>query len=106
VIRAGAALLGLLMAGGAVTASYHAGVEWHGWPGPDTCTGDLVAAPSSVAELLAQLQNKPVVPCDEAAWVFLGLSMAGWNALLSTGKEDGEVLVDAAGGRVVEGEST
>jgi disulfide bond formation protein DsbB len=21
--------------------------------------------------------------CDKAAWVFLGLSMAGWNALIS-----------------------
>ena len=31
--------------------------------------------------------GKPVqaVRCDEAAWVFAGLSMAGWNALISLG---------------------
>jgi disulfide bond formation protein DsbB len=61
---------------------YHSGVEWKWWLGPDTCatgaTSDLSAL--SVAEQLANVQ---VVRCDEAAWRFLGLSFAGWNAVAS-----------------------
>jgi disulfide bond formation protein DsbB len=61
---------------------YHSGVEWKWWLGPDTCatgaTSDLGAL--SVAEQLANVQ---VVRCDEAAWRFLGLSFAGWNAVAS-----------------------
>ncbi|WP_160140527.1 disulfide bond formation protein B [Blastochloris tepida] len=83
--RGGALLLSLVMAGGAVIASYHAGVEWHWWSGPASCTGDLASPWSSTADLIAQLNAAPIVPCDEPAWVFLGLSMAGWNALLSAG---------------------
>jgi len=61
---------------------YHAGVEWKWWPGPQECSGvwgDLGSA-SSLAE---RLKSMRVVRCDEAAWRFLGLSLAGYNAVIS-----------------------
>lgn len=69
---------------GAGLAAFHAGVEWKWWPGPTTCTGGGVAA---AGDLVAMLKGgKVAIPqCDKAAWVFLGLSMAGWNALASLG---------------------
>lgn len=79
------ALLILIAAAFVVNAGlgiYHSGVEWKWWPGPDTCAvvgaSDLGAL--SVAE---QLANAQVIRCDEAAWRFLGLSFAGWNAAAS-----------------------
>jgi disulfide bond formation protein DsbB len=76
-------LLALIFLTGAGIAIYHAGAEWKFWPGPSTCsgTGGGVSAAG-----LANLMNgaKVEMPhCDKAAWVFLGLSMAGWNALIS-----------------------
>jgi disulfide bond formation protein DsbB len=62
--------------------AYHAGVEWKFWPGPDTC-GTAQALPSSAADLLSGLEAQHVVRCDEAAWTFAGLSMAGWNVIAS-----------------------
>ncbi len=63
-------------------ASYHAGVEWKFWPGPDTC-GTAQALPGSPSDLLSGLANAHVVRCDEAAWTFAGLSKAGWNVIAS-----------------------
>lgn len=65
-------------------AAFHAGVEWKWWPGPTTCSGGTVAA---AGDLVAMLKGDKIKPpaCDKAAWVFLGLSMAGWNALISLG---------------------
>src|SRR5262249_50038431 len=62
---------------------YHAGAEWHFWPGPDTCTGDAIKATSSLAKRLQQ--NTSVVRCDEAALRIFGLSLAGYSALISAG---------------------
>ena len=78
-------LLALLFLLGAAVAGYHAGVEWKFWPGPAACTG---GAPRVSAADLAALLNgaKAKIPqCDKPAWVFLGLSMAGWNTLVSLG---------------------
>jgi disulfide bond formation protein DsbB len=61
---------------------YHSGVEWHWWQGPQDCGGPLTDI-SARGGLLKQLQNIRVVRCDEAAWRFLGLSLAGYNALIS-----------------------
>jgi disulfide bond formation protein DsbB len=61
---------------------YHAGVEWKFWPGPATC-GTAQALPTNAADLLSGLETTHVPRCDEAAWVFAGLSMAGWNAVVS-----------------------
>ena len=63
---------------------YHAGIEWKFWPGPADGSGPLndLKAPGG---LLNQLQSISVVRCDQAAWRFLGLSLAGWNVLVSLG---------------------
>src|SRR5262245_46596805 len=61
---------------------YHAGVEWKWWAGPQDCSGPL--DPLGSGSLLDKLQGGiNVVRCDEAAWRFLGLSLAGYNALIS-----------------------
>jgi len=61
---------------------YHAGVEWHWWPGPQDCSG-AVPNFSAGGSLIDQMNKARVVRCDEAAWRFLGLSLAGYNALIS-----------------------
>jgi disulfide bond formation protein DsbB len=62
--------------------SYHAGVEWQWWPGPQDCSG-AVPNFSAGGSLLDQMNKARVVRCDEAAWRFLGLSLAGYNVLIS-----------------------
>jgi disulfide bond formation protein DsbB len=58
---------------------YHAGVEWHWWAGPSTCTG-------SAFQLSGKLDlNAHVVSCEHAAWRLFGISMAGYNAIFSLG---------------------
>jgi disulfide bond formation protein DsbB len=61
---------------------YHSGVEWHWWPGPQDCSG-AVPNFSAGGSLIEQMNKTRVVRCDEAAWRFLGLSLAGYNVLIS-----------------------
>jgi len=77
-------ILGLIFLWGAAVAIYHAGAEWKFWPGPKSCSGAGVADVDAQA-LSALMNGAKIKPpaCDKAAWVFLGLSMAGWNALVS-----------------------
>jgi disulfide bond formation protein DsbB len=77
-------ILALVFLVGAGIAVYHAGAEWKFWPGPTACAAARGVDP---AALDAFLKGEPVraVSCEEAAWVFAGLSMAGWNALASFG---------------------
>lgn len=75
--RSGLYGLALIMLGSAIFGAYHAGVEWKWWPGPDTCSGD-----GGLSGGLPDL-SKPAVMCDEPAIRILGLSLAGWNALIS-----------------------
>ena len=63
-------------------AIYHAGAEWKFWPGPKTCASGAIPHLTSLDAVL-QGDKIKAPSCDEAAWVFLGLSMAGWNALIS-----------------------
>jgi disulfide bond formation protein DsbB len=67
---------------GAALGTYHAGVEWKLWAGPTDCTGPLTDLKAG-GPLLNQLQSINVVRCDEAAWRFLGISLAGYNVLIS-----------------------
>jgi disulfide bond formation protein DsbB len=62
---------------------YHAGVEAKIFEGFTTCTAN--ATGSSTAELLKQITHAPLVRCDQVQFRFLGISMAGWNAILSLG---------------------
>ena len=65
-----------------VLAAYHAGVEWGFWAGPGGCTASVDTG-VDLDSLTDSLLATPVVRCDEVAWSFLGLSMAGWNSLFS-----------------------
>ena len=78
------ALLGLagLMAWSTGLGAYHSGVEWGWFAGPNDC-GGTAAQTTGVQDMLKQLETVRVVSCTEAAWRFLGLSLAGWNALTS-----------------------
>lgn len=71
-----------LFVGGAVLGVYHAGVEWGFWPGPSSCAG-ADAAPTSAGDLMKQMSRTRIVPCDSAAWRLFGVSLAGYNALIS-----------------------
>jgi disulfide bond formation protein DsbB len=68
----------LLVASSGLLGLYHAGVEWHWWPGPSACTGAAFRYGGGRLDL-----NAPVVLCDVAAWRLLGLSLAGYNAIIS-----------------------
>lgn len=63
---------------------YHAGVEQGWWTGPSTCSSGPVSG-LSAQDLLDQIMAAPLVRCDEIAWQMMGLSMAGWNAVISFG---------------------
>lgn len=79
-------LLAAVFAYGLYLAVYHAGAEWKFWPGPTACSGGGGGHVSldDLKELMGKNNIKPPA-CDEVVWSFLGLSMAGWNALVSLG---------------------
>lgn len=94
--KAGLALLAALWLGSMVFGIYHSGVEWKWWPGPATCT-----AQAGFTGGLPDL-SKPAVLCDTPAIRILGLSLAGWNAVISLGL----ALVAFAGLRRAQGSSS
>jgi len=78
------ALLGLIALSFAATAGigvYHAGVEYGWFAGPSACTGTVGG--STLEELRRNLMAAPVVRCDEVPWALFGISLAGYNALVS-----------------------
>jgi disulfide bond formation protein DsbB len=82
VVAGGFAVLLVAMLVSAVLGAYHAGVEWRFWAGPTDCSGPVTDF-TAKGPLLDQLQSIRVVRCDEAAWRFLGISLAGYNVLVS-----------------------
>jgi disulfide bond formation protein DsbB len=82
VMLAGFGALTVAMLWGAGLGVYHAGIEWKFWTGPTDCTGTLTDLHAQ-GGVLNQLKTFSIVRCDEAAWRFLGLSLAGWNVLVS-----------------------
>jgi disulfide bond formation protein DsbB len=78
-------LLALVFAASSIFGIYHAGVEWGFWPGPAGCTGTSMPTVSNMNDFMKQLQTTRVVRCDEVALRILGLSLAGWNAVISAG---------------------
>ena len=85
--RIGLVLLAMLWLASMIFGIYHSGVEWKWWAGPTTCT-----AQAGFSGGLPDL-SAPVVLCDTPAIRILGLSLAGWNAVISLGL----VLVALAG---------
>ena len=76
-------LVALILIYGAGLGVYHAGAEWGFWPGPNDCGGGSGAGPADVADFLKNLETVRPVDCTAAAWRFLGLSLAGWNAVIA-----------------------
>jgi len=76
VVIAALAILGVAISGG--LGVFHAGVEYHWWPGPAACTTGFVF--DGHLDL-----NAPVPHCDRPAWTLLGVSLAGFNAMISLG---------------------
>jgi len=100
------AVIAAAMLWNAGLGTYHAGVEWKWWQGPQDCSAPLSNL-GSTGDLLRQLQTINVVRCDEAAWRFLGLSLAGWNVLISLGLAALAVwAIAAARGRSAYGSSS
>lgn len=72
------AIVAALFAWGTYMGGFHSGVEWGFWPGPTACTG---VGESLSMDMLDNLQ--PVIGCDVVQFRFLGISLAGYNALVS-----------------------
>ncbi len=73
------AALAILVSG--AIGVYHAGVEYHWWRGITRCTAPVLGG--SAQDLLAQIMAAPIVRCDQAQWTLWGVSLAGWNAIIS-----------------------
>ncbi|WP_375599264.1 disulfide bond formation protein B [Devosia sp. Naph2] len=72
------AIVAALFAWGAYMGGFHSGVEWGFWPGPTACAG---VGDDLSMDMLNDLQ--PVIGCDVVQFRFLGISLAGYNALIS-----------------------
>jgi len=81
--RVAAFLLFGVFAAGSVVATFHAGGELKWWDLPATCSG--AAGTVTIDDLAAALSGaKTRLPaCDVVAWRMWGISMAGWNAIVS-----------------------
>ena len=78
----------LLVAGAALAiitsgliGGFHAGVEYGWWEGITSCATSL----GDSDDLLGSIMNAPLVRCDVAPWSLFGISLAGYNFLLSVG---------------------
>ena len=75
---------GLIALSGAIGV-FHAGVEYHWWHGITACSTSLTGEGISTDEMLRRILAAPVVRCDAAQWTLFGISLAGYNAILSLG---------------------
>ena len=75
------ALAGIASSG--LIGVYHAGVEAGVFEGLTQCSS--MASGRTRADLLKDIMATPLVRCDQVQWSFLGISMAGWNAIISIG---------------------
>src|SRR3954453_23563803 len=82
VLFAGFVIITLATLWNAGLGAYHSGVEWGLWQGPTECSGPIGNL-GSAGNLLQRLDSVKVIRCDEVQWRFLGLSLAGYNVLIS-----------------------
>ena len=75
-------LAALAVLAGAGHAVFHVGVEQHWWQGITSCAAAPITG--STAEVMGQIMAQPLVRCDAIAWSLFGISMAGWNVLVSS----------------------
>lgn len=78
----GLALVVAIFFANAIFGGWHAGVEWGFWAGPTGCSGAFTKA-LDASDFMRQLETTKLVRCDEVAIRILGLSLAGWNAIIS-----------------------
>jgi disulfide bond formation protein DsbB len=76
-----AAAISAIATSGAIGV-FHAGIEWKLWEGLTTCSARIRHGSDDV---LMDIMKAPLVRCDEAAWRLMGISMAGYNAVISLG---------------------
>ena len=82
--RAFLVLIGLAFMVSFGLAFWHTGVEYKWWEGPKTCSGGAVTIDPT--DLLNALKTAPDMPsCGDTAWSMFGISMAGYNAIISLG---------------------
>jgi disulfide bond formation protein DsbB len=77
------AIAGIMMVVGGGIGVYHAGVEWHFWAGPTTCSTTASSMTQNAGDLLNELNTIKGPSCTDAALRVLGISMAGWNVVAS-----------------------
>ncbi|WP_085903923.1 disulfide bond formation protein B [Kiloniella majae] len=68
---------------GAGIAGFHVGVEKQWWEGTSECQGDALDLSASIEDLTSQLMDQPIVRCDVVPWELFGISMAGYNIIIS-----------------------
>jgi disulfide bond formation protein DsbB len=81
VLLLGFAVIALVMLWNTGLSAYHAGVEWKLWQGPTDCSGPIV--PLGSGSLMSRLQSVRLVRCDEAPWRLFGISLPGYDVLVS-----------------------
>ena len=74
------AAVAILVSGG--IGIFHAGVEYKWWEGLTQCS---VVASSGSGDILSTIMKTPMIRCDEAQWTLFGISLAGYNAIVSIG---------------------
>jgi disulfide bond formation protein DsbB len=79
-----AAALAILVSG--LIGGFHAGVEYDWWEGLTSCATSIPAG----GDILDSIMNAPLVRCDVAPWSLFGISLAGYNFLLSV---SGAILI-------------
>jgi len=81
IVISGLLALAALMLWGAYLGVFHAGIEWGWWVGPQECSGAPQLGPPG--DFMKRLQEINITRCDQAAWRFQGISLAGYNALIA-----------------------
>jgi disulfide bond formation protein DsbB len=89
------ALAGMAIALSAAIGLFHAGVEYHWWRGFTECTSYVAKSGNP----LDAIMNAPLIRCDVAQWQFAGVSLAGWNFLISAASALGIALLLNAPGK-------
>lgn len=74
------ALAALAVLASGLIGAFHAGIEYDWWEGFTACTSNVAAG----GDPLDAIMNAPLVRCDVAPWTLAGISLAGFNAIVST----------------------
>jgi len=81
-------MIGLVFVTGAIVAAFHTGVEYGWWEAPAGCAAGQAVSSEDIlhGDLLDGMETPTAtVSCTTAVWHLFGLSMAGWNGLISAG---------------------